>query len=117
MKNKKVLSKELLLFYAGYLIASVATLLLLACIYIAVAVPMTVSAQTALIITAFVIFFMSATYAIKIEQVAGYYECKYCQHKHVPKFESVFWAMHIGSTRYMKCQECEKKSWQKKVFE
>ena len=55
-------------------------------------------------------------YAVKIEQVAGYYECKLCGHKYVPTYKAVNVAMHIGRTRYLKCPKCNKKSWQKKVI-
>lgn len=54
--------------------------------------------------------------ALRIEQVAGYYECKHCHHKHVPTYNDVCKAMHVGRTRYMRCPECSKKSWQKKVL-
>ena len=54
-------------------------------------------------------------YAIRIEQVAGYYECKHCGHKYVPTFKAMSFSMHMGRTRYMKCPNCHKKSWQKKV--
>lgn len=53
---------------------------------------------------------------LKIEQVAGYYECKHCHNKYVPTYLSVHNAMHFGRTRYMKCPKCGKKSWQKKVL-
>ena len=59
---------------------------------------------------------IATPFAIKIEQTAGYYECNKCHHKHVPKYLSVFGAMHMGRTRYMKCPECNKRSWQKKVI-
>lgn len=55
-------------------------------------------------------------FLIKIEQTAGYYECKECKHRYVPTLKSVLWSMHMGRTRYMKCPECGKKSWQKKVL-
>lgn len=61
---------------------------------------------------AFVGFF----FALKIEQVAGYYECKKCGHRYVPTYKSVNMAPHMGRTRYMRCPECHKKSWQKKVI-
>ncbi len=54
-------------------------------------------------------------YSVKIEQVAGYYECKLCGHKYVPTFKAVSFSMHMGRTRYMECPNCHKKSWQKKV--
>ena len=56
-------------------------------------------------------------FALKIEQVAGYYECKHCHHRYVPSFKAINSAPHMGRTRYMKCPNCHKKSWQKKVIE
>ena len=53
---------------------------------------------------------------LKIEQVAGYYECKHCGNRYVPSYKSVNLSMHMGRTRYMKCPKCNKKSWQKKVI-
>ncbi len=59
---------------------------------------------------------IATPFALKIEQKAGYYECQKCGHKHIPRYSSVFWAMHINRTRYMKCPKCGKMSWQKKVI-
>ncbi len=59
---------------------------------------------------------IATPFAIKIEQKAGYYECRTCGHKHIPKYCSVFMAMHMGRTRYMRCPKCNQKSWQKKVL-
>ncbi len=53
---------------------------------------------------------------LRIEQIAGYYECKKCKHKYVPTYKAVNIAMHIGRTRYLKCPKCGKKSWNKKVL-
>ena len=55
-------------------------------------------------------------FTIKIEQKAGYYACGKCGHKYVPKYSSVFFSMHISRTRYMRCEKCGKRSWQKKVL-
>ena len=55
-------------------------------------------------------------FMLKIEQVAGYYECQKCGHRYVPTFKAINLAMHMGRTRYMKCPECHQKSWQKKVL-
>ena len=71
--------------------------------------------RVVLIVSGFIPFIVGMFFAIKIEQVAGYYECKECGHKHVPTFSQVLWAMHMGRTRYLKCPNCGKKSWQKKV--
>lgn len=61
-------------------------------------------------------FIIAMCFAIKIEQVAGYYECAVCHHKYVPKYSSVLFSMHVNRTRYMKCPECGKRSWQHKVI-
>ena len=59
---------------------------------------------------------IACPFMLKIEQVAGYYECKKCGHRYVPAYKNVFLAMHINRTRYLKCPGCGKKSWQKKVI-
>lgn len=56
-------------------------------------------------------------FALRLEQMAGYYECKKCHHKYIPTFKSVLSAMHNGRTRYMKCPKCGRKSWNRKVIE
>lgn len=69
------------------------------------------------IISVDIIIAVSITlYAIRIEQIAGYYECPKCHYKYIPKYLSVLLAMHINRTRYMKCPQCGKRSWQKKVL-
>ena len=55
-------------------------------------------------------------FMLKIEQVAGYYECENCGEKYVPTYKSVFLARHIGRSRHMKCPKCNEKSWHKKII-
>lgn len=59
---------------------------------------------------------IATPFMLKIEQIAGYYECKECGCRYVPTFKAVFLAQHMGRTRKLKCPECGKKSWQKKVL-
>ena len=55
--------------------------------------------------------------ALKIEQIAGYYKCTKCGHEEVPQsYAKVFFAPHLGRTRYMKCPECNKHAWHKKIL-
>lgn len=61
-------------------------------------------------------FLFVMAFAVRIEQVAGYYECAECGHRYVPAYRSVLFAAHVNRTRYMKCPVCGKKSWQKKVL-
>ncbi|MBE6541257.1 MAG: hypothetical protein E7672_02290 [Ruminococcaceae bacterium] len=72
--------------------------------------------QAAIILAGLVPLLVATPFAIRIEQKAGYYLCKKCGHKHIPQYGSVFWAMHMGRTRYMKCPKCNRRSWQKKVI-
>ena len=69
-----------------------------------------------LIAIALVMIFTVAFIAVGIEQKAGYYECQKCHNRHVPTYWQTNLAMHMGRTRYMKCPECGKWSWQKKVL-
>ena len=63
-----------------------------------------------------IVFLIAMFYALKIEQVAGYYECKNCGHKYVPEYWTVFFAPHMGRSRYMKCPKCNTRSYHKKVL-
>ena len=62
-------------------------------------------------------FLIVAPFMMRIEQKAGYYECRECGHRYIPRYTSVFFAMHVNRTRYMRCPKCGKRSWQKKVIE
>ena len=69
-----------------------------------------------LILGAFVLLLIGVSFALKIETEAGYYECQNCHHRYVPSYKSVYFAMHIGRTRYLKCPECNRRTWNKKVL-
>ena len=89
---------------------------LIASIVIANVVPME-EWLAGLIVGVCVIPLLVATpFMIRIEQTAGYYQCAKCGHRHIPKYGSLFMAMHMGRTRYMKCPACGRRSWQKKVL-
>ncbi|MBR7073258.1 MAG: DNA-binding protein, partial [Eubacterium sp.] len=88
----------------------------LAIIFIASYLEMPGAVRVLLIAVSFVLFFIGVFYCVRIEQVAGYYECAKCHHKYVPSYSSVLWSMHVNRTRYMKCPECGKRSWQRKVI-
>ena len=72
--------------------------------------------RAVLICGALVLYLVLAFYLIRIEQVAGYYECPECHYRYVPAYKNVFFAPHMGRTRKMKCPNCKKKTWQKKVI-
>ena len=69
-----------------------------------------------LIINVF-IFMLGIGCCILIEQRAGYYRCQNCTNEYIPAYREVFFAPHLGRTRYMKCPKCHKKTWNKKVVD
>ena len=85
-------------------------------IVIGLAVPMEAWKQVVIVLSSMIPLLVAIPFLLRIEQVAGYYECQHCRHQYVPRYISVFAAPHIGRTRYMKCPECGKGSWQRKVI-
>lgn len=65
----------------------------------------------------FIHFIIGTSIAISIERNAGFYQCAHCHHRYIPSFKSFFFSMHIGRTRYLKCPNCKKRSWNKKTIE
>lgn len=114
VKQKEESDKRLLKL--EWLIGILAVIVLVVPIIIAYTVPMDEVLQAVLRIVGLPPLIVTCLVLDRIEQVAGYYECKHCHHKYVPTYNDVTSAHHIGRTRYMKCPECGKKSWQKKVI-
>ena len=85
-------------------------------IFIASLLPMEEWQRAVLTFTGFIPCLVGCGFALKIEQIAGYYECKACKHRYVPTFKAVNLAMHMGRTRYLRCPKCGKRTWQKKVI-
>ena len=115
VKEKEEADKRLL--GLEIFIGITSTVVVFALIMVAAVVEMDVWVRVCLIALGFVLFIVGCFCALRIEQVAGYYECRHCNHRYVPTFKSVNLAMHMGRTRYMKCPECGKMSWQRKVIE
>lgn len=63
-----------------------------------------------------VVFLIPCFYALKLEVSVGAYKCKNCGHEIVPTYSEALWAMHRGTTRYLKCPNCQKRTWCKKVL-
>ena len=72
--------------------------------------------QLVAIIAVTVIFLIPCFYALKLEVSVGAYKCKNCGHEIVPTYKEALNAMHMGTTRYLKCPECNKRTWCKKVI-
>lgn len=109
MQNKKLMIYENVIGFSS-------TLSFLIQVLVAVFFVKNTTAQILLFILAFAFLIVGVSFALKIEAETGYYECQKCHNKYVPKYSSVYFAIHLGTTRYMKCPKCGKKSWQKKVM-
>lgn len=109
MQNKKLMMYENVIGFGS-------TLSFLIQVLVAVFFVKNTTAQILLFILAFAFLIVGVSFALKIEAETGYYECQKCHNKYVPKYSSVYFAMHLGTTRYMKCPKCGKRSWQKKVM-
>ena len=72
--------------------------------------------QLVSIITICVLFLIPCFYALKLEISVGAYRCKNCGHEFIPTYKEALNAMHKGFTRYLKCPECGKRTWCKKVL-
>lgn len=107
--DKRLLRMEILMGILSVLPLLISTVIVLL-------VPLEEWLGSIIIGTSVIPLLIATPFALKIEQTAGYYECKKCRHKYVPTYKGVFSAMHYGRTRYMKCPNCSKYSWNKKVL-
>ena len=114
IKIKEKRDKELLIL--EIFIGVIVSIIMFLCIMIASFVQMEDWIRIVLIVFGIIPFAIGISYAIRIEQIAGYYECSNCNYKYIPTYKSVLFSMHFNRTRKMKCPNCNKKSWHKKVI-
>ena len=114
VRLKEQRDKELLVMeiFIGVMIS----MIMVTCILIASLVSMQDWLRVILIMIGIIPFAIGIFYAIRIEQIAGYYECEHCHYKYVPTYKNVLFANHINRTRKMKCPKCHRKAWHKKVI-
>ena len=104
------------LLYFECIIGIICSLTFITLIFIALFIEMNAIAKILIIIFGCMLFITGIVNCIKIEQIAGYYECGRCHHRYIPTYNQVLFSMHTGRTRKMKCPKCGKKSWNKKVI-
>lgn len=71
--------------------------------------------QLVSIISICIIFLIPCFFALKLEVSVGAYKCKNCGFEIVPTYKQVLNSMHKGTTRYLKCPKCNKRTWCKKI--
>ena len=114
VKQKEEADKRLLKI--EIVLGIIAALPLIAAVIIALLVPMEEWKAVVLVGLGLIPLLIAMPFAIRIEQKAGFYECRKCGHRYVPKYAKVFFAMHVNRTRFLRCPQCGKVSWQKKVI-
>ena len=114
LRQKEEADRRLLML--EIVLGIVAVLPIIAAAIIAGSVPMEEWQAGTLIGLSLLPLLIATPFAIKIEQKAGYYKCSKCGHRHLPQYSHVFFAMHVNRTRCLRCPECGKRSWQKKVI-
>ena len=112
MKQKEESDRRLLTL--EWVVGILSCLILFVPIFLGALLPMEDWQRLIVVFSGFVPGIAGLFFAIKIEQVAGYYECRHCKHRYVPTYKAVTMAPHMARTRYMRCPKCQKKSWQKK---
>lgn len=126
--NEKVLEKNLLemtemkeerdrqLLTLEIFIGVVSTVVLLGSILLVGWLELSKIPAAIIITISSIIFIVGMGLALRIEQIAGYYECQNCHHKYIPTYKGVLVAQHMCRTRKLKCPKCGKKTWNKKVI-
>ena len=123
-KNEKLLlemaqeinKKEKIIWNAMWVIMSVSIISLFVGIFLTVFLIPEGIWQLVSILSICVIFLIPCFYAVKLEVSVGAYKCKNCGCEIVPTYKEALNALHRGTTRYLKCPNCNEKTWCKKVL-
>lgn len=115
IKEREENKKKVIFTTITGIISTVAfiTLIIMVCVYAEViALPV----KIVLVCIACGIFAPGVYVAMDGDRTVGYYKCKECGELFVPKFGAYIFAMHIVTTRHLRCPKCGKKTWCKKVL-
>ena len=113
---KEVESKNKIIWTSMWVIMGVSMIALFAGLFLTAFLVPEGPWQLVTILVLCVVFLLPCFYALKLEVSVGAYKCKNCGHEFVPTYKEALNAMHRGTTRYLKCPECHKRSWCKKVI-
>ena len=91
MREKENKDKELLKL--EIVLGLLSTIILLVCLFIASFIDMSNYLKITLIVFGIIAFIIGVSYAIRIEQIAGYYECQNCHNKYIPSYNKVMFAL------------------------
>ena len=113
---KEVEQKNKIIWTSMWVIMGVSMIALFVGIFIAAFLIPEGIVQLITILGMCIVFLIPCFYALKLEVSVGAYKCKACGYEIVPTYSEALWAMHSGTTRYLKCPKCNKRTWCKKVL-
>ena len=113
---KELEKKNKTIWSSMWVIMTISITVLIASIFIAAFLIPEGVWQLVTILGVCVVFLIPCFYALRLEVSVGAYKCKNCGHEIVPTYRQALNAMHRGTTRYLKCPECNKRTWCKKVI-
>lgn len=115
IREKEENRKKMRMTVAIGIIATVAflTLIFVVCMYTEV---ISTPIKVLLVTIACLIFGTGLLFAMEGDRTIGWFQCRHCGEKFVPGFWHYTCAMHILSTRHLKCPACHKRGWDKKVL-
>ena len=113
---KELEQKNKIIWTSMWVIMIVSITALLAGIMLAAFLMPEGALQTVTMIGICIVFLIPCFYALKLEVSVGVYKCRNCGFEIVPTYSEALWAMHAGTTRYLKCPKCQKRTWCKKVL-
>ena len=113
---KEIERKNKTIWSAMWIIMTVSMLALFAGIFAAAFFVPEGPWQLVVILAVVVAFLIPCFYALKLEVSVGAYKCKNCGAEIVPTYKEALGAMHMGTTRYLKCPKCNQRTWCKKVI-
>ena len=113
---KELEQKNKTVWRAMWVIMIVSITALLAGIFIAALLIPEGIWQLVTVLAICIVFLIPCFYALKLEVSVGAYKCKNCGNEIVPTYTQALNAMHMGTTRYLKCPKCGKRTWCKKVL-
>ncbi len=113
---KELEEKNKTIWTCMWVIMAVSFVSLLAALFIAALLVPEGPLQAAVILGSCIFFLIPCFYALKLEVSVGVYRCKACGEAITPTYAEALWAMHRGTTRYLKCPKCNKRTWCKKVL-
>lgn len=114
--SKQLEIKNKIIWESMWVIMSVSIISMLAGIFlVAFFIPEGIW-QLVLVLALAVVFLIPCFYALKLEVSVGVYKCKKCGCEITPTYVEALNAMHRGTTRYLKCPNCKKRTWCKKAL-